>query len=145
MQKTKLILLRSLARLIDLIFLNYCFGRFYDLLNRDVLLPHDGLFTGLQEMILFMPFCVLYELFFEYLSFGFTVGKFICGLRVRLLNGKMIEPKHAFFRWLGVIFDFYLTLGLGAIISAIYSKKAQRIGDRFAGTTVTMGNYKFWK
>ena len=145
MQKTKLILLRSLARFIDLIFLYYCFGRFYDLLNRDVLLPHDGLFTGLQEMILFIPFCVLYELFFEYLSFGFTVGKFICGLRVRLLNGKIIDPKHAFFRWLGVIFDFYLTLGLGAIISAIYSKKAQRIGDRFAGTTVTMGNYKFWK
>ncbi|GGD61621.1 hypothetical protein GCM10011514_27090 [Emticicia aquatilis] len=134
--KPLLILLRSLARLIDLILLYWGFGLFYSWINRNNSMAYDRLFNGIQEMGYYLPICMLYVPIMESITKGFTVGKFICRIKVRKFLGLDITPKEAFLRWTGGVLDFVCTLGLAAIISAIISEKTQRLGDRLAKTIV---------
>lgn len=136
MNKPLLLLLRSLARLIDLILLYIGFGFFYSWINRNNPMAHDRLFNGIQEMGYYLPICILYVPLIESITKGFTVGKFICRIRVKKLNDLKITPKDAFIRWAGGVLDFVSTFGLAAVISAIISEKTQRIGDRLAKTIV---------
>lgn len=132
----KFILLRILARFIDLSLLWLGLGLFYDWINRDNLMAYDRLFNGVYEAIMYLPFCMLYVPLLESLTRGFTIGKFICGIRVKKEDGSSITPKEALLRWAGSLPDFALTGGLGAIISSLLSPKSQRLGDRLARTVV---------
>jgi len=137
MPKPLLILLRSLARFIDLVLLWLGFGLFYSWVNRDNPMAYDRLFNGLIELKMYLPFCMLYIPLLESLTRGFTIGKFICRIRVRKKDGSVITPKEALLRWIGSAADFTLTAGLGAIISSVLSDKSQRLGDHLAKTVVT--------
>ena len=136
MNKPQLILLRIIARLIDLLLLYLGFGVFYNWINRENLMDYDMLFRGFREMVFYLPFCIVYVPVFETITQGFTIGKFICRIKVNKIDGSQIGIREAFLRWSGSILDFALTAGLGALISAIRSNKVQRIGDRLAKTVV---------
>jgi uncharacterized RDD family membrane protein YckC len=131
-----LLVLRCLARLIDLTLLYVGFGFFYSWMNRDNDMAYDRLFNGIQEMGYYLPICVLYVPVLESITRGFTLGKFICRIRVRKTDGLAITSKEAFLRWIGGVLDFAISLGLAAIISAIFSDKTQRLGDRLANTFI---------
>jgi uncharacterized RDD family membrane protein YckC len=137
MNKGWIILFRVVARLIDLFVLYVGFGLFYSWMNRDNPMAYDRLFNGLIEIKYYLPFCIIYVPLLESITCGFTVGKFICRIRVRKLSGELITPKEAVLRSLASVIDFTLTLGLAAIISATTSTKGQRLGDRLAKTIVT--------
>lgn len=132
-----LITLRALARLIDLTLLYIGFGLFYNWMNRNNPMAYDRLFNGLQEMSYYLPFCMVYVPLLESLTRGFTIGKFICRIRVRKETGRLITPKEVLLRWVGSLADFAVTAGLGALISSVLSQKTQRLGDRLAKTIVT--------
>lgn len=135
-QKNIIFLLRILAGLIDLVILYLGFGIFYRLVNYNIPMASDRLFNGLFEMISYIPFCLSYSFLFEWITKGYTPGKFICRIRVRKLDGSTIGFWQAALRWIGSIPDFLLTLGIGANLSAMFSKNYQRIGDRLACTLI---------
>ncbi|GAB2622961.1 hypothetical protein GCM10027035_18500 [Emticicia sediminis] len=99
-------------------------------------MTYDRLFNGIQEMVYYLPICILYVPVIESITKGFTVGKFICRIRVKKLNELKITPKEAFIRWAGGVLDFVITFGLAAVISAVISENTQRIGDKLAKTII---------
>ncbi|MCD8539500.1 MAG: RDD family protein, partial [Leadbetterella sp.] len=111
MNKPLLISLRGLARLIDLVLLYVGFGLFYNWVNRDNPMAYDRLFNGLNEIKAYLPFCILYVPLLESITRGFTIGKFICRIRVRKENGGLITPLEALLRGVGSVADFALTAG----------------------------------
>jgi uncharacterized RDD family membrane protein YckC len=67
---------------------------------------------------------------------GRTVGKAAMGLRVVTVEGAVIGFRHAAIRAAVGLVDFQLTLGFAAVLSAVVSKRHQRLGDLAAGTLV---------
>jgi uncharacterized RDD family membrane protein YckC len=67
---------------------------------------------------------------------GRTVGKAALGLRVVTREGAPIGFRHAAIRAALGLVDFYLTLGGAAVLSALISRRQQRLGDLVAGTLV---------
>lgn len=116
----------------------------------------------LESLIFVIPF-VFYDIIFETLSGGRSLGKMILKLRVVKLNGEAAGFTEYFIRWMFRVIDIYahflivimlsqfssltavvgiLTMvvffpGLPAIISVARSKSGQRIGDMMAGTVIT--------
>lgn len=77
-----------------------------------------------------------YWIGFETLMHGRTPGKAAIGLRVVTVEGSPVRFRHAAARAaLGQI-DFTLTGGVAAVLSALLSKRQQRLGDMVAGTVV---------
>lgn len=74
--------------------------------------------------------------FIETITKGYSLGKFILGIRVFKDNGETINFKHAFTRQLIAIAESYATFGVIAFITNILNKKGKRIGDFLAGTYV---------
>lgn len=67
---------------------------------------------------------------------GRTLGKAAMGLRVVTVDGAPVGFRHAAVRAaLGVV-DFHLTLGAAAVLTALISRRSQRLGDLVAGTVV---------
>lgn len=68
---------------------------------------------------------------------GQTVGKRALGLRVISVEGTPITMRHAAVRSIIGAFEFLLPPGgLPAVVSALVSRRSQRIGDLAAGTVV---------
>jgi uncharacterized RDD family membrane protein YckC len=67
---------------------------------------------------------------------GRTLGKAVMGLRVVTVEGAPISLRHAAIRAAVGLVDFPLTFGLAAVLSALMSKRHQRLGDLAAGTLV---------
>ena len=65
---------------------------------------------------------------------GRTPGKAALGLRVVTLDGGPIRFRHAAVRGLLAFVDFYLFLGIPALITSMVTRKGQRLGDLAAGT-----------
>lgn len=77
-----------------------------------------------------------YPIISETLWNGRTVGKAALGLRVRTREGAPERFRHAAIRgFLGLV-DFWLTLGLAATLSVLFTRDSQRLGDLAAGTLV---------
>jgi uncharacterized RDD family membrane protein YckC len=73
----------------------------------------------------------------ETLTRGRSLGKVVMGLRVVRDDGGPIRFRHALARGLaGVFVDFYLTLGVGAVVCSLLSERGKRVGDWIAGTVV---------
>jgi len=72
----------------------------------------------------------------ETLNGGRTIGRMALGTRVVTVEGAPIRFRHAFIRALLSIVDHILTLGGVAIITAMLTKRGQRLGDLVAGTMV---------
>ena len=77
-----------------------------------------------------------YPVVLETLWRGRTIGKAALGLRVVTVEGGQVGLRHALIRAaLGVI-DFAATTGSAALISALATRRVQRLGDLAAGTLV---------
>ena len=77
-----------------------------------------------------------YPVVLETLWRGRTIGKAALGLRVVTVEGGQVGLRHALIRAaLGVI-DFAATTGSAALISALVTRRTQRLGDLAAGTVV---------
>lgn len=106
--------------------LPHLFGNYID--------PSDFLFVLLWVAIAFP--IVFYELLFETLNNGQTPGKMLFKIRVVNTDGTAPSFGSYMLRWLFRLLDITLTEGLLAIITIAVTKKAQRLGDIVAGTTV---------
>ena len=84
--------------------------------------------------IIFIILAYTYRLICESLFNGQTLGKMALRIKVVKLDGSTPSFASFFLRWLMEIFDFFI-VGLG-VVFIILNKKAQRIGDILAGTTV---------
>lgn len=87
-------------------------------------------------LILLLNFLVLwgYPVASETLLGGRTAGKAAMGLRVVTTDGAPIRFRHAAIRGLFAFIDFYLFLGIPALVAALVTKRGQRLGDLAAGT-----------
>jgi uncharacterized RDD family membrane protein YckC len=77
-----------------------------------------------------------YPLLFETLAHGKTPGKLLLGLRVVTVEGGPVRFRHAAIRAAFWLVDFFLTLGLAAVMATLLSRRHQRLGDMVAGTLV---------
>lgn len=78
-----------------------------------------------------------YPVLAETLFSGRSLGKAALGLRVVRDDGGPIRFRQALVRGLlGFFVDFWVTSGLGAIVSSTVSSRGKRVGDVLAGTLV---------
>src|SRR5476651_2536750 len=126
---------RILARLIDLgIFvLVLILGLFFASLST---LWNESGIGGVVVIIIYCVLFVFYDLICEVFMNGQSIGKRIMKIKVISIDGRRPTFGQYLLRWLFRIVDFTLTVGGCALITAIMSKKCQRLGDIVAGTTL---------
>lgn len=78
----------------------------------------------------------VYPVAFETFWRGRTPGKAVLGLRVVTVEAAPVGFRHAAIRAALGLIDFYATSGGAAVISALFTRRAQRLGDLAAGTLV---------
>ena len=79
---------------------------------------------------------LVYPVLCETIWNGRTPGKMLLGLRVVTVEGAPIRFRHAAVRaGLGIV-DFLVGAGSVAIVSALLTRRSQRLGDLAAGTIV---------
>lgn len=78
----------------------------------------------------------VYPVAFETFWRGRTPGKAALGLRVVTVEAAPVGFRHAAIRAALGLMDFYATSGGAAVISALFTRRAQRLGDLAAGTLV---------
>lgn len=83
---------------------------------------------------------LLYFLLSEIWMNGQTLGKKIMRIRVVNMDGGRPSLGQFFIRWLLRPVDFVITLCLGGLLSVIFSKYSQRLGDLAAGTILISTN-----
>lgn len=77
-----------------------------------------------------------YPVGMETLWGGRTLGKAAMGLRVVTVEGGPVGVRHAAIRGAIGLVDFELTGGFAAVLSAVLTRRHQRLGDLAAGTLV---------
>jgi len=82
--------------------------------------------------LLIFGYPVISETFYR----GRTIGKWAVGLRVVTLEAGPIGFREAFVRSIFQIIDILVSIGAVALVSAISSRRSQRLGDLAAGTFV---------
>ena len=82
------------------------------------------------------PIILLYNLAFEQLNNGQSLGKKILQLRVIRLDGEKTKFLDYLMRWIFRALDIYFSVGGIAILSIISSTYSQRLGDILANTVV---------
>jgi uncharacterized RDD family membrane protein YckC len=130
------VLIRGLALLFDLILFCIVFFPVTFLVKGVWLMT-----PGDHQWIIFDPICavflviiILYYVFLEGLL-GFTVGKYILGLRILTTDYTKISLKQSFIRNLLRMVDG-TPLNIPGIILILRSPIKQRFGDRIAKTIV---------
>ncbi|TDX00923.1 RDD family protein [Dinghuibacter silviterrae] len=83
---------------------------------------------------------LLYFLLSEIWMNGQSLGKKIMRIRVVNMNGGKPSLGQYFIRWLLRPVDFAITFCLGGLLSVIFSKYSQRLGDLAAGTILISTN-----
>ena len=89
----------------------------------------------LADVMIIFILC-FWNLFFEIILNGQSIGKLALGIRIISLNGDNAGLKALILRWSLKIIDVLLTLGMGAILSILSTRLNQRLGDIVAGTTL---------
>jgi uncharacterized RDD family membrane protein YckC len=88
-------------------------------------------------MIIFTVLVLVgYPLIFETATRGRTLGKMAMGLRVVSDDGGPERFRQALFRALASVVEIWMMVGSPAVICGMFSPRAKRIGDVFAGTVV---------
>lgn len=126
---------RALSALIDItvIFLLYIVGL---MLWAATLTQFDSALSAAVLIIFTVLVMVGYPMTFETATRGRSVGKIIMGLRVVSDDGGPERFRQALFRALASVVEIWMLGGSPAVICSIFSSKAKRIGDIFAGTVV---------
>jgi uncharacterized RDD family membrane protein YckC len=88
-------------------------------------------------LIIFTALAVIgYPLVIETATRGRSVGKIVMGLRVVSDDGGPERFRQVLFRALAALVEIWMLFGSPAVICSMFSPKAKRIGDVFAGTVV---------
>lgn len=89
-------------------------------------------------VFLLMVFGLLfgYPVAFETFWRGRTPGKALMGLRVVTVEAAPVGIRHAAIRAALGLADFWVSSGGVAVIAALFTRRAQRLGDLAAGTVV---------
>ncbi len=133
-----------MAHLVDLVFLVLLFfltGNAYGALFGG-LTPTGFSLTGLPALVIIgatLLLFLIYLVVFEGLV-GATPGKFILGLRVKSADGAACKFGQALVRNVLRVVDGF-ALYLVGLITALVTKKKQRVGDLAAGTIVASEAY----
>lgn len=123
---------RGLAYLIDLaLALSVCSAMY--LFLRTYYDSADDLYYVLAYCL---PFFILYNLLFETLNKGKSLGKYIMKIRVIKADGSHGRFGDYFARWFFRLLDLYLSLGTFAVILFSLTEYNQRLGDLIANTVV---------
>ena len=126
---------RMLAFLIDIglkLLYFYFLYLLISLLNLKTWVSHlDGMELMAFLLTVTLP-ASLYELIFESLFEGQTIGKKIRKIKVVKIDGYQASFLDYFIRWIALIVETNI---IGLIVFLV-SKKGQRLGDIAAGTTV---------
>lgn len=86
-------------------------------------------------VIVLLP-VMLYHLAMEILWNGYTVGKWLIGIRVVKLDGTRPSVSNYLIRWLIRLFEITMTSGVVAFFTLLLNGKGQRLGDIAAKTCV---------
>lgn len=95
----------------------------------------DGWSQVAVQSLLFLPvmfYSLLFETFFE----GQSLGKKLVRIKVVKIEGYQASFGDYLIRWLFRMVDIVISSGVIGFISIIMNKKAQRLGDMAAGTSV---------
>ncbi|WP_026977876.1 RDD family protein [Flavobacterium tegetincola] len=95
----------------------------------------DGWSQMAIQSLVFLPvmfYSLLFETFFE----GQSLGKKIVRIKVVKIEGYQASFGDYLIRWLFRMIDIVISSGVIGFISIIMNKKAQRLGDMAAGTSV---------
>ena len=92
-------------------------------------------YLWLGMLIILLPL-MLYHLIIEILWNGYSVGKWLMGIRVVKLDGTRPELSNYLLRWLIRLFEVTMTSGGMALITILINGKGQRLGDIAAKTCV---------
>jgi uncharacterized RDD family membrane protein YckC len=94
--------------------------------------------TAAVILALLFSFLVIvgYPVALETLWNGRTLGKAAMGLRVVTQEGGPIRFRHAAIRGIFALVEIWAFLGSIAVLSIVFSKRNQRLGDLVAGTIV---------
>ena len=86
-------------------------------------------------IILLVP-ALFYDLLFESMWNGQSIGKHV--MKIRVIRTDGLEPTFVqyFLRWILRIVDIWFTSGGIAVLTIFLNGRGQRIGDMAAGTTV---------
>ncbi len=87
-------------------------------------------------MLFFFVMLFMYDVLFEASRLGATPGKLALGLKVVKRSGAPVGLKGAFVRVLLFWIDLLPGTGAVGLISVLFSKNSQRLGDRVADTLV---------
>ena len=99
----------------------------------DTTVGDENIWLGL--MLIVLPIW-LYHLTLEVFWNGYTVGKWVMGIRVVKLDGTRPGIVNYLIRWFFRIFEISLTSGGLALITVLINGKGQRLGDIAAKTCV---------
>ncbi|AWI27025.1 RDD family protein [Flavobacterium pallidum] len=85
--------------------------------------------------VIYLP-VMFYTLTMESVFEGQTVGKRLLKLKVVKIEGYQADFGDYLIRWLLRMIDLFFLFGLIGLITALVTKKTQRLGDLAAGTAV---------
>ncbi len=89
---------------------------------------------GIVAVALFAFVAVLLPAVVEIATGGRSLGKLAVGARIVRADGGAAGPRHAAVRALVGVLEIWLTLGVVAALTGIFTPRAQRLGDLLAGT-----------
>lgn len=92
-------------------------------------------FVWVGIVIIMLPI-MLYHLLIEIFWNGYSVGKWLMGIRVVKLDGTRPELSNYLLRWFIRLFEITMTSGGVALITILVNGKGQRLGDIAAKTCV---------
>lgn len=95
----------------------------------------DGWSQMAIQSIIFLP-VMFYSLIFETFFEGQSLGKKLVRIKVVKIEGYQASFGDYLIRWLFRMIDIVISTGVIGFISIIMNKKAQRLGDMAAGTSV---------
>ncbi len=126
---------RALALIIDLLIQGTTLFVLIFAASRVAVLEGGWVGVAVGLLVVFGVLFV-YPVAFETFWRGRTPGKAALGLRVVTVEAAPVGFRHAAIRAALGLMDFYATSGGAAVISALFTRRAQRLGDLAAGTLV---------
>jgi uncharacterized RDD family membrane protein YckC len=101
----------------------------------DVVSGMDGWSQMAVQSLILLP-VMFYSLIFETFFEGQSLGKKLVRIKVVKIEGYQASFGDYLIRWLFRLIDIVISSGVIGFISIIMNKKAQRLGDIAAGTSV---------
>lgn len=95
----------------------------------------DGWSQMAVQSLIFLP-VTFYSLIFETFFEGQSLGKKLIRIKVVKIEGYQASFGDYLIRWLFRMIDIVISSGVIGFVSIIMNKKAQRLGDMAAGTSV---------